>query len=104
MGVHAVSRSGLRRGAIRMSLRGVEDPDRALRGVEDFIKLVKGPKVSGYIKRAEAENILNDLDDFRRRYLGVVGEPAELFYRGEGNLILRVCQGSAEVTWHAQQA
>jgi len=70
---------------------GFEDLDRALRGVEDFIKLVKGPKVSGYIKRAEAEKILNDLDDFRRRYLGVVGKSAELFYRDVRDLILKVC-------------
>jgi len=62
---------------------GFEDFDRAIEAVEGFIKFVKDPRVNGYVGRAEAEKILNDLDYFRRIYLDVVGESAELFYRSE---------------------
>ena len=42
--------------------------DRTTKAVENFIRLVKDPKISGYVKRAEAEEVLNDLREFRRIY------------------------------------
>ena len=73
---------------------GFEDFDRALKAVEDFIKLVKDPRISGYVKRAEAEKILEDLDEFRRRSLDVVGKPADMLYGSLKSLILRILRGS----------
>ena len=69
---------------------GFEDFDRAIEAVEDFIRLVNDPRVNGYVKRAEAEKVLSDLDEFRRRYLNVVGKPAEMLYRELRSLILRI--------------
>ena len=71
---------------------GFDDFDRAIETVEDFIRLVNDPRVNGYVKRAEAEKVLSDLDEFRRRYLDVVGKPAEMLYRELRSLILRVCK------------
>ena len=71
---------------------GFEDFDRAMETVEDFIRLANDPRVNGYVKRAEAEKVLSDLDEFRRRYLDVVGKPAEMLYRELRSLILRVCK------------
>ena len=71
---------------------GFEDFDRAVEAVEDFIRLVNDPRVNGYVKRAEAEKVLSDLDEFRRRYLNVVGKPAEMLYRELRSLILRICK------------
>jgi len=56
-----------------------------------FIRFVEDPRVNGYVGRVEAEKVLHDLDEFRRRYLGVVGKSAELFYRDVRDLILKVC-------------
>ena len=69
---------------------GFDDFDRAIEAVEDFIRLVKDPRVNGYVKRAEAEKVLEDLDEFRRRYLDIVGKPAEMLYRELRSLILRI--------------
>ena len=71
---------------------GFADFDRAMETVEDFIRLVKDPRVSGYVKRAETEKVLSDLDEFRRRYLDIVGKPAEMLYHELRSLILRICK------------
>jgi len=72
---------------------GFDDFDRAIEAVEDFIRLVKDPKVNGYVKRAEAEKVLGDLDEFRRRYLDIVGKRAEMLCKDLRSLILRVWRG-----------
>ena len=70
---------------------GSEDFDRALKIVKDFIRLAKDSRISGYMKRAETEKILNDLDEFRRKYLDIVSRPAEMLYKDLRPLILRIC-------------
>jgi len=69
---------------------GFDDFDRAIETVEDFIRFVKDPGVNGYVGRVEAEKVLDDLDDFRRRYLDIVGRSAEQLYRELRSLVLRI--------------
>ena len=69
---------------------GFDDFDRAMEAVEDFIRPVEDPRVNGYVKRAEAEKVLRDVDEFRRRYLDIVGRSAEQLYRELRSLVLRI--------------
>ena len=55
-----------------------------------LVTIFSDPRISGYVKRAEAEKVLNDLDEFRRIYLDIVGKPAEMLYRELRSLILRI--------------
>ena len=72
---------------------GFDSFDRAIETVEGFIRFVEDPRVNGYVGRVEAEKVLSDLDDLRRRYLDIVGKPAEMLYRDVRDLVLRVCRG-----------
>ena len=77
---------------------GFEDFDRAMEAVDDFIRLVNDPRVNGYVGRVEAEKVLDDLDDFRRRYLDIVGRSAEQFYRELRSLVLRISPAGGMVS------
>jgi len=69
---------------------GFDGFDRAIETVEGFIRFVEDPRVNGYVGRVEVEKVLGDLDDFRRRYLDIVGRPAEMLYRELRSLILGI--------------
>ena len=50
-------------------------------------------RMGWYVGAAEAEKVLDDLDELGRGRLDVVGKPVELFYGDVRDLILRVCRG-----------
>jgi len=50
-------------------------------------------RMGWYVGAAEAEKVLDNLDELGRGRLDVVGKSVELFYGDVRGLILRVCRG-----------